>query len=92
MSEQLPVSDVTPYVPIAPALDWDSFNRELDRLGAKIGALRPIVKRHDGFFVLYQCKEMIVKAASAQSILDYCNAMFPKGTKIQWIILGGSLA
>jgi hypothetical protein len=86
MAAQLPVSDFTPG--IAPAsLDWDATKRELDRFEAKLNSLRPIVKKNGALFALYQLKEIIVQAPTAQMIVDYCEATFPNGMKIQWIIV-----
>jgi len=88
MTAQLPASDFTPGIPRVPeTLDWQKAHAELDRFGAKLNSLRPIVKRRGGLFILYQLKAVIVQAPSAQMILDYCEATFPKGMKIQWIIV-----
>ena len=86
---QLPLSDVTPGIDL-PAIDRSMVIRQLDGIRKSIEDLYPIVKREGGLFVLYHCEldqRVVVKAASAQMMVDYLNAVFPVGTKVRWIIL-----
>jgi hypothetical protein len=55
-----------------------------------------IVRKEGGLFVLrsFRAGQQLetVKAFDAQMIIDYVNATWPVGTKVQWIIVPRSIA
>jgi hypothetical protein len=69
--------------PETHSIDFINSVRNLNKLIVR--------KEGDGLFVLRAFrgwKEIeCVKASSAQMILDYVNANWPIGTKVQWIIV-----
>jgi hypothetical protein len=93
----LPPSDVTPGIR-PPASDWKEITDRLNSLAATIFQLKcqlmpVVIRRGGGLFRLYSTGEsvragqVVVQACAAQTIKDYCDAMMPNGTKIQWIVL-----
>src|SRR6266404_7602152 len=90
MTEQLPATDITPGLAAPRTLDWNEVTQALDRIQQKINALWPVVMRKGGgLFRLYrsgydaETGTIAIQAVEAQTILDFCQAVMPKGIKIQ---------
>jgi hypothetical protein len=92
-----PASEAGPGIR-PPDSDWKEITDRLNSLAAKIFELKcqlmpVVIRRGGGLFRLYSTGEsvragqIVVQACAAQTIKDYCDAMMPNGTKIQWIVL-----